>query len=167
MQSESPQLAISRVLDVPRELVYRAFTDPDHLATWWAPIGSSLPREEIDVDVRTGGYQRWTQVSASNPDVRVHIHFDLTDVTDGELLEGVMHVSGRLPEGIDPFATRLRVELHDEGDAQTRLEIRHWLPPHMTGLSEQAWREALIKLDASLTRTQRAADREGVVRCPR
>lgn len=167
MQSENPQLAISRAFDAPRELVYRAFTDPDQLAKWWGPIGSSLPREEIDVDVRTGGYQRWTQVSASNPDVRVHFHIDLTEVIDGELLEGVIHVGDRLPEGIEPFATRLRIEFHDEGDGQSRLEVRQWLPPHLTGPIEQAWREASIKLDATLTRTQLAADHEGVVRCPR
>jgi uncharacterized protein YndB with AHSA1/START domain len=31
MNTETPQLVISRVFDAPRELVYRAFTDPDHL----------------------------------------------------------------------------------------------------------------------------------------
>jgi hypothetical protein len=29
MNTETPQLVISRVFDAPRELVYRAFTDPD------------------------------------------------------------------------------------------------------------------------------------------
>src|SRR6202000_2733833 len=29
MDTETPQLAISRAFDAPRELVYRAFTDPD------------------------------------------------------------------------------------------------------------------------------------------
>ena len=58
MNSEIPQLVISRVFDAPRELVYRAFTDPDHLAAWWGPIGNSLPRDEIEFDVRPGGYQR-------------------------------------------------------------------------------------------------------------
>jgi uncharacterized protein YndB with AHSA1/START domain len=33
------EVTISRVFDAPRELVYRAFTDPDHLAAWWGPIG--------------------------------------------------------------------------------------------------------------------------------
>ena len=54
---------VSRVFDAPRELVYRAFTDPDHLAPWWGPSGNSLPRDEIEFDVRPGGYQRWTEVS--------------------------------------------------------------------------------------------------------
>ena len=61
----------------------------------------------------------------------MHIHIDLTDVADGQLLEGVMHVTGRLQEGIEPFETRFRVEFHDEADGRTRLEIRQWLPEHL------------------------------------
>ena len=157
MNTETPQLVISRVFDAPRELVYRAFTDPDHLAAWWGPIGNSLPRDEIEFDVRPGGYQRWTEVNAADPDLRVHIHVDLTDVADGELLEGVMHVSGRLQEGVEPFETRLRVEFHDEADGRTRLEIRQWLPEHLAHPSEEGWRQAFTKLDATLMNVQSAA----------
>jgi hypothetical protein len=74
-----------------------------------------------------------------------------------------MHVAGQLQEGIEPFATRFRVEFHDEGEGRTRLEIRQWLPPHLAGPSEQGWLEAFTKLDATLTSAQIAADREGVV----
>ena len=95
MNTETPQLVISRVFDAPRQLVYRAFTDPDHLAAWWGPTGNSLPRDEIEFDVRPGGYQRWTEVFAAEPGLRVHIYVDLTDVADGELLEGVMHATGK------------------------------------------------------------------------
>ena len=42
-----------------------------------------------------------------------------------------MHVAGQLPEGIEPFETRFRVEFHDEADGRTRLEIRQWLPAHL------------------------------------
>src|SRR5246127_4335833 len=103
MHSETPQLTVSRVFDAPRALVFRAFTDPDHLAMWWGPSGNSLSPDEIDFDVRPGGFQRWTEVAAAGPDLRVHVYIDLTDVADGDLLEGVMHVSGRLPEGFEPF----------------------------------------------------------------
>jgi uncharacterized protein YndB with AHSA1/START domain len=96
MDAGTRQLAISRVFGAPRALVYRAFTNPDQLAAWWGPIGNSLPRDQIEFHVRPGGYQRWIEVSASEPDLRVHIYVDLTDVADGELLEGVMHVTGQL-----------------------------------------------------------------------
>jgi uncharacterized protein YndB with AHSA1/START domain len=150
MQTESPQIDISRVLDAPRELAYRAFTDPDHFAAWWGPIGNSVPREEIEFDVRPGGHQRWTELSAGDPDVRVRVSLDLTDVTDGEVLDGLMHVAGRLPAGYDPFKTRVRVEFHDETDGRTRLKIRQWLPPDLASSAHKGWLEALTKLDATL-----------------
>jgi uncharacterized protein YndB with AHSA1/START domain len=151
MDTEAPQIVISRVFDAPRELVYRAFTDPDHLAAWWGPIGNSLPRDQIEFDVRPGGYQRWTEVFPDQPDLRVHIYVDLTDVADGELLDGVMHVTGQLPDGTEPFETRFRVEFHDEADGRTRLEIRQWLPAHLAAPSEHGWSEAFTKLDATLS----------------
>ena len=87
----------------------------------------------------------------------MHIHVDLTDVADGELLEGVMHVSGRLQEDIEPFETRLRVEFYDEADGRTRLEIRQWLPEHLAHPSAEGWRQALTKLDATLMNVQAVA----------
>ena len=89
--------------------------------------------------------------------LRVHIQVDLSDVADGELLEGVMHVSGRLQEGIEPFETRLRVEFHDDADGRTRLEIRQWLPEHLAYPSEEGWRQAFTKLDATLMNVQAVA----------
>ncbi|KAA1422998.1 SRPBCC domain-containing protein [Mumia zhuanghuii] len=167
MSTESSQIFISRVFEAPRQLVYRAFTDPDQLATWWGPIGNSLPRDEIDFDVRPGGFQRWTEVGAAGSDVRSHVHIDLTDVTIDELLEGVMHVSGQLQGGFEPFATRFRIEFHDEPDGRTRLEIHQWLPDHLTGPSEQGWHEAFTKLDAALITAQaHAADRRGGIPWP-
>jgi uncharacterized protein YndB with AHSA1/START domain len=151
---DTSHIAISRVFDAPRELVYRAFTDPDHLAAWWGPIGNSLPRDEIEFDVRPGGHQRWMEVSAADPGLRVRIYVDLTDVADGELLEGVMHATGQLQAGLQPIETRFRVEFHDEADGRTRLEIRQLLPDHLAAPSEQGWLEAFTKLDATLTSAQ-------------
>jgi len=33
------QLALTRIVNAPRALVYRAFTDPEQFAAWWGPIG--------------------------------------------------------------------------------------------------------------------------------
>lgn len=167
MDTETAPIAISRVFDAPRELVYRAFTDPDHLAAWWGPIGNSLPRDEIALDVRPGGSLRWTEVFPAEPGVRVHIHVDLTDAADGELLDGVMRVTGQLQEGLEPFETRLRVEFHDEADGRTRLEIRQWLPAQLAAPSEEGWLQAFTKLDAALVSAQAVpVDRRGAAAWP-
>jgi uncharacterized protein YndB with AHSA1/START domain len=145
-----PQLAMTRVFDAARALVYQAFTDPDQLAAWWGPIGNSLPRDEMAFDVRPGGHQRWTEVSAADPRVRVNIQLDLEQVVDGELLDGTMHVTGRLPDGLEPFETRVRIEFHDEPGGRTRLEVRQWLPEDLASPGEQGWLEAFSKLEATL-----------------
>ncbi len=86
----TPQLAFSRVFDAPRALVFRAFTDPDHLATWWGPSGNSLPQDEIEFDVHPGGFQRWTEVAAAEPDLRVHVYIDLTELEAFEKLDATL-----------------------------------------------------------------------------
>lgn len=47
------ELTFTRVLDAPRDLVFRAWTDPAHLARWWGPNGFSAP--VCQLDVRPGG----------------------------------------------------------------------------------------------------------------
>lgn len=89
-----PQIDFTRAFNAPRDLVYRAFTDPDQFTAWWGPSGNMVPRDEIDFDIRTGGYQRWTEVASADPTVRVTVHVDLDDVAHGRLLAGVMHVNG-------------------------------------------------------------------------
>lgn len=46
-------LVITRIFDAPRELVFRAWLDPQHLAHWWGPRGFTNPL--CEVDARPGG----------------------------------------------------------------------------------------------------------------
>jgi len=55
MTAEENELRFTRVFDAPREIVFKCMTDPDHLAHFWGPAGTSAPREQISVDVRPGG----------------------------------------------------------------------------------------------------------------
>jgi uncharacterized protein YndB with AHSA1/START domain len=48
-------LRFTRVVDAPRELVFSCMIDPDHLAHFWGPEGTTAPREHIKVDPRPGG----------------------------------------------------------------------------------------------------------------
>ena len=48
-----PGIVITRVFDAPRELVFAAWTRPEHLLRWWAPKGCSTPH--CKVDLRPGG----------------------------------------------------------------------------------------------------------------
>ncbi|HXB45169.1 MAG TPA: SRPBCC domain-containing protein [Puia sp.] len=50
---EKKELEIIRVYDAPRELVFKVWTNPKHLAEWWGPHGFTNPVCEIDA--RPGG----------------------------------------------------------------------------------------------------------------
>ena len=152
MTTEPPDLFITRVFDAPRALVYRAFTDPEQLAAWWGPTGSERPLDEMEFDVRPGGFQRFVEVFPDDPSIRAEVHIDLTDVAEGKVLDGVMRVSGHLPGGFEPFETRFRFEFYDEVGGRTRLEVRQWLPAHVTGATEAGWRQSFAELDALLAK---------------
>jgi uncharacterized protein YndB with AHSA1/START domain len=58
------QFTITRVLDAPRETVWRVWTDPDEAPYWLHPRGIATPREHVEFDVRPGGRYRYTMVTA-------------------------------------------------------------------------------------------------------
>ena len=47
------ELVITRTFDAPRELVWKTWTDPKHVAQWWGPKDFTNPVCELDV--RPGG----------------------------------------------------------------------------------------------------------------
>jgi uncharacterized protein YndB with AHSA1/START domain len=56
------EITIKRVYDAPRELVWKAWTEPDRLAQWWGKRGWTARRSTITMDVRPGGLFRVTSV---------------------------------------------------------------------------------------------------------
>lgn len=49
------EIVSSRIFTSPRELVFKAWSDPDHLKNWWGPAGFTNTFEAFDF--RPGG--RW------------------------------------------------------------------------------------------------------------
>lgn len=45
------ELAIDRVFDAPRDLVWKAWTDPEMMKVWSAPRGFTIPRSEGELRV--------------------------------------------------------------------------------------------------------------------
>jgi uncharacterized protein YndB with AHSA1/START domain len=51
--SEIERMVVTRVFDAPRELVWKAWTDPKYVMQWWGPEGFTAP--VCRTDVRVGG----------------------------------------------------------------------------------------------------------------
>jgi len=52
-QERKQEIVITRIFDAPRELVWEAWTDPEHFKRWWGPKDYTTPFCEIDL--RVGG----------------------------------------------------------------------------------------------------------------
>lgn len=53
------EVRIEREFDAPRELVYKAFTDPELVKQWWGP--SKFTTDIVKFEPRTGGSWRFVQ----------------------------------------------------------------------------------------------------------
>jgi len=51
--TKTAPFVISRVLDAPRDLVWKCFTDPEHMKQWWGPKGFKVIASKMDL--RVGG----------------------------------------------------------------------------------------------------------------
>ena len=63
------EFTITRVFDAPRELVWKAWTDPEHVSRWFGPRGFSTPRSTVIMDVRPGGTFEFTMVSDDGTEI--------------------------------------------------------------------------------------------------
>ena len=63
----TPELVITRVFDAPRSLVFKAWTEPEHLVHWSAPRGFTITHSEGDL--RPGGAWRACMRSPDGKDL--------------------------------------------------------------------------------------------------
>jgi len=66
VDSKELELVITRTFDAPRELVFRMWTEPEHLARWGGPRG--LTFTIIKMDVRPGGAYRFNMKEVNGAD---------------------------------------------------------------------------------------------------
>jgi uncharacterized protein YndB with AHSA1/START domain len=64
------EIVITREFDAPRELVFKAFTEPQLLQQWWGP--RYLTTEVDKMDVRPGGQWRFIQRNAEGNEFAFH-----------------------------------------------------------------------------------------------
>ncbi len=133
------ELLIKRTFDAPRNLVFKVWTDPKHLAQWWGP--RRFTTEVHEMDVRPGGVWRY---SMHGPDGRDY-PFDgvYVEVVEPERLvfDGSIHES---PEQ----RVWTEVTFADQG-AKTEVTVRQFF-----SFESDATRGASIGWNQQLDRLQ-------------
>jgi uncharacterized protein YndB with AHSA1/START domain len=142
-----PEIIITRVFDAPRDLVFKAFTEPDRLKQWFGPKGFTVPTAESDP--RPGGAFRLGMKMAEGDGTVYWVTGTYRAVVPPERI--VMTMSGEGTEG-DAKDTQLTITLL-ERDGRTLVIL------HQTGMplgaiagASEGWTQSLDKLAALLSR---------------
>jgi uncharacterized protein YndB with AHSA1/START domain len=111
------EIVITRDVDFPRALVWKAFTDAEHIKHWWGPNGFTNTIHEMNVKV--GGVWRFIMHGPDGTDYPNHIAY--TKLVEPERLEYDHTSDGRKNE--DFFHAIATFEALD-GGTRTRVTLR-------------------------------------------
>jgi uncharacterized protein YndB with AHSA1/START domain len=140
-------LRLSRVLQAPPAVVFRALTDADELARWWGPRGFTAPN--VDVDLRVGGRYR---IAMQPPDGDpFELIGEYLEVDPPVRLAYTFRYDQPDPDDQDTVVTLTLLDL----DGSTELQLVHqpFTVEPRRALHETGWTESLDRLEDVLPAT--------------
>jgi uncharacterized protein YndB with AHSA1/START domain/dihydrofolate reductase len=147
------ELTITRVINAPREVVWRAWTEADLLKMWWGPRLFTNP--VCEVDVRAGGAIR---IHMRGPD---GVIYPMTGVYDEVTKhKRLVFTSAALDEKGNPLFEVLNTIIFEEIDGKTKLITRASVSnesaqakPYLDGMKE-GWTQSLERLAEFVVKPQ-------------
>lgn len=114
------EIAATRTFDAPRNLVFRMWTDPEHITHWWGPRGFATTTRSMDL--RPGGAWRFVMHGPDGRDYENLVQY--TEVVPDERL-AYRHVG--LGQD-DAVRFEVTVTFADDGPGRTRIDWRMTFP---------------------------------------
>ena len=142
MTATAQEITITRVYDAPRELVWKAWTEPARLAQWWGPRGWRTDPADVTMDVQPGGSFRVTSVNdADGAEMTTESVFREVVAPERLVVEEAAEDSWH--EGAVSVLT-----LHDLGDGRTEMVFRSTIntTAEMGGNAERGLASAFDRL---------------------
>ncbi len=112
----------TRLLDAPRAKVWRAWTDPVHVARWWGPDG--FTNTVSSMDVRTGGTWQFIMHGPDGTDYPNFIKFD--EIVKHKRIT-YAHQEKEENNAGDPHCFNAEVIFEDLGD-KTKVTLHSFFP---------------------------------------
>jgi uncharacterized protein YndB with AHSA1/START domain len=141
------EVVFTRIINEPRALVFKAWTDPKHMAQWWGPHTFTNP--VCEMDVRAGGTYRIVMRSPDGVEYPVKgVYREIVEperlVYTQDLAEVPADWKDLLNEKLQKAGRKLALESlmtvnFEEHDGKTKLTIR-------TRFNSIAVRDAMLKM---------------------
>jgi uncharacterized protein YndB with AHSA1/START domain len=157
-------VVVTRVFDAPVELVWKAWSDSDHVMRWWGPTGFTSPLARIDF--RVGGvslvcmrapkefggqdmYNTWTYQKIE-PLERIEFIFHFTDKDGNRLDPAKMGVPPGIPQEVPHVITFKRL-----AENKTEMTIREsgYTSETAVAISKAGLEQCLDKMAASFAKS--------------
>ena len=157
-ETSQPEIVIERVFEGPRELVWKTWTDPEHVMRWWGPKGFTSP--VCSADFRVGGAYLYCMRSPEGKDFwttgvyreivepeRI-VYTDCFSDADGNMVPAShWGLAGDWPD--ETLVTVTFAEDH----GKTKVTLRHAnVPSDQRSGFGVGWNESLDKLAEGLVR---------------
>jgi len=120
--SADRELTLTRLIDAPREKLYRCWTDPALLKQWFAPLPYTTPVAELDV--RPGGSALIVMRGPDGKDMPNHGVY-LEVVPNQRLVSTDAFVKAWEPSQ-KPFMTLILTFEEEGGKTRYTATVRHW-----------------------------------------
>ena len=120
--AEGNDLVLERTLDAPVELVWEAYTNPEHLKRWFAPKPFELT--ECELDLRPGGIFRIRMTGPDGFDTGHGVPGCVLEVVERQRLVwtsalGPQYRPNEMGEGCEAFPFTAVVTFEDAGNGKT------------------------------------------------
>ena len=157
--SEVERMVVTRVFNAPRELVWKAWTEPQYVMQWWGPEGFSAP--VCQMDFRVGGKSLFCMKTPDGQEFWNAV--DYIEIVPHEKIVSSMYFSDSKGNKIDPAQLGIEHEaidgayditlFEDLGNSQTRLTFIGNEPMESAKESGQmeGWNQILEKVAAVVT----------------
>jgi uncharacterized protein YndB with AHSA1/START domain/uncharacterized membrane protein YphA (DoxX/SURF4 family) len=154
MKTTENELTLTRLIDAPRNVVWKVWTDPKLLAQWWGPKGFTNPVCEIDV--YSGGSIR---IDMCGPDGTVYpMTGKYLEIVEPQLL---VFTSSALDKNGRPLFVVFNTVTFAEQSGNTKLvmhasvsDITPEAAPHLAGM-ETGWTQSLVRLEDFIAKENR------------
>jgi uncharacterized protein YndB with AHSA1/START domain len=119
IEQSDTELTFTQVLDAPRELMFKVFSESEHVKQWWGPEGWMMP--VCTIDFRPGGTWLYCIRNAEGEE-----HWAKAVYREIELPERIVFTDNMVDAGGSPIESsppkRVTVTF-DDVDGKTRLRV--------------------------------------------